>query len=195
MTVSAGRLRGGVELQRFLEAIPKKVRDATVRSALRAMAKPIVAEARLRAPKKSGKLARAIGAGSPRVNQDGTISIRVRLDRKKDHGFIGLFAEFGVRKHLISVQEQEKPFVIGRDGRRKADSIKTINKKVRSGSLVIGTHFIGPSVDHPGHGAHPFLVPALDAKRAEAVAAFGVKIREALKKNTGFTAPLIENDE
>lgn len=182
-------VRGLKELDAYLAALPEKMQKQVYRQALTAAAAPIRAEARLLARRQSGKMAAAIGTGSPRQNSDGTFQISVRLDPKKPHGFLGIFHEYGVRPHLISVTEADKPTTTKRDGRVVALSIKTINKRVASGSLVIGKHFVGPVVHHPGHSAHPFMRPALETKQDEAIAAFAQKIRDWLENKTGFVAP------
>lgn len=187
-------VRGLKDLDAYLAALPERMQKQAYRQALTAAAAPIRDEARQNARRQSGKMARSIGTGSARQNQDGTFQISVRLDPKKEHGFLGIFHEYGVQPHLISVTEGEKPKATKRDGRVVALSIKTINKRVRSGSLVIGKHFVGPVVEHPGHASHPFLRPALEAKRDEAVAAFAAKIRAFLENKTGFAAPAPEGD-
>jgi HK97 gp10 family phage protein len=189
----ASALKGGSELSAFLLAFPSRLQKNALRAGARAAAKPIRDEARLRAAKRSGKMAKAIKTGSPRINQDGSVSVRIRL--QGEHAFLGVFIEYGVAPHLISAQEQEMPFRVKRDGRREAYSMKLVNRMVKEGSLVIGEKFVGPTVMHPGHAAQPFMRPALDLKQKEAVNAFGLKIREFMKSKTGFTAPLLETDD
>lgn len=188
-------MKGLKELHAFLAAFPGKVQTRAMRSALTAAAKPITEEAKMLVARKSGQLARAISTGSPRKNQDGSFSVSIRPDPKKKHSFLGYFLEYGVQPHLITVQEDEKPKEVRRDGRVRTRSMKFINKQVRSGSLVIGQHFVGPVVHHPGHAAQPFLRPALDAKWREAAQAFADRLASYLKGKTGFTAPGVQLDE
>lgn len=191
MSITA--LKGGKELAAFLEAFPKRLKNGAIRAGLVAAAKPIRTQARQNARKRSGKMAKAIRTGSPRVNQDGTVSVRVYVDERKPHGFLGYFHEYGVDKHLISVSTQEKPFHINRHTRKpQVASMKLVNRMVKSGSLKVGQNFIGPIVQHPGHTAHPFLRPALDMREDDAIRAFGVRVQEYLKTKTGFTAPLLD---
>ena len=70
-------VKGLEELDRFLSALPKNMQTAAYRSGLTAAAGVIRDEARARAPRKSGLMARAIRSGSPRRNEDGSFSISV----------------------------------------------------------------------------------------------------------------------
>jgi HK97 gp10 family phage protein len=191
------QMKGMKELAAYLDALPANMKRNAISQGLRAMARPIVAEARLRAPKGSGQLAESIKAGDPHDNRDGTFSIRVRTDPKGNkHAFLGLFFEYGVRDHYITVpgaaieavNASLKPLKSGRR-RGRQTLMKHLNRKVRDGSLVIGGNFVGPIVHHPGFRARPFLVPALDIRAEEAIAAFGGKVREYLEKlkaKTGY---------
>jgi HK97 gp10 family phage protein len=171
------------ELDAFLSALPKNMQKAAYRQALTAAAAPIRDEAKLLAPKESGKMAKAIKTGSPRQNPDGTFSISIRLDG--EHSFLGLFHEYGVRPHLIASTGKGE----GRVAVRKAfEGNGTIN----AGVMRIGDDFVSGIISHPGHSAHPFMRPALDAKADEAVQAFAAKIRSYLEGKTGFAAPMDE---
>jgi len=171
------------ELDRYLSVLPKNMQKQAYRSALTAAAAPVRDEARLRAPKQTGKMARAIKTGSARQNPDGTFSISIRLDGP--HSFLGLFHEFGVSPHLIARTGKGE----GRVAVRKAkDGKGTIN----GGVMKIGDDFVSGIITHPGHAAQPFMRPALDAKADEAVQAFAAKIRAYLEGKTGFAAPLDE---
>lgn len=173
-------VKGLKELDAYLSALPKKLETGAYRAGLTAAAAVIRDEAKLRAPKQTGKMARAIRSGSPRKNQDGTFSIRVSLD-KGDHGFLGLFHEFGVSPHLIAATGKGE----GRVAIRKAKEGKgTIERHV----LKIGDDFVSGIISHPGHPAQPFLRPALDAKAKEAVMAFRGRIVAYIEGKTGFNA-------
>jgi len=64
--------------------------------------------------------------------------------------------------------------------------------KVDLRPMKIGDRFVSGIIHHPGHSAHPFMRPALDAKVQEAVQAFATRIRAFLEKKTGFAAPIDE---
>lgn len=189
------QMKGFRELDAYLGALPINMQKNAIRQALTAAARPVRDEARLRAPKKSGKLARAINTGSARRNEDGTFSISVRLTGN-DHAFLGYFFEYGVRPHFIRVSTAQldaldaslKPQKSGRRRGTKA-LMKRLNDKVRNESLVIGGNFVGPVIHHPGFRAQPFLVPALDTRADDAIAAFAGGIRkylEGVKAKTGY---------
>lgn len=161
-------LKGGKELEQFLSAFPAKLQKGAVRAGVTAAAKVLRTEARLQAPKDTGKFAKSIRSSSSRVNQDGTVSIRVFVDRKKPHGWLGPMIEYGIAPHDITI----KP---GKAGK-------------------LGDEFVSGTISHPGVVAQPFLRPALDLKAGEAIEAFGVRIRDYLKDKTGFSAPVLEVD-
>lgn len=188
--MSNSPVRGLKELDDFLASLPAKMQKQAYRQALTAAAAPIRDEARSNARRQSGKMARAIGTGSARQNQDGTFQISVRLDPKKEHGFLGVFHEYGVRPHFIRAGDTGKSARILTKAARRGD----VTGDVKTGHLKIGDTFISGEVFHPGHGAHPFMRPALEAKRDEAMAAFADRIRAFLEKKTGFVAPVSEGE-
>ncbi|WP_257540650.1 HK97-gp10 family putative phage morphogenesis protein [Sphingobium sp. CFD-1] len=178
-------LPGLKELDGFLAALPMNMQKAAYRQALTAAAKPVRDEARNLAPKESGKMAKAIKTGSPRQNPDGTFSISIRLEG--EHSFLGLFHEYGVRPHYIAAGDSDL------SARKLTQAVRREGSSdVETGALKIGDNFISGQILHPGHAAHPFMRPALDAKADEAVQAFAAKIRSYLEGKTGFAAPLDE---
>lgn len=176
-------VKGLRELDAYLSALPKNMQKGAYRAGLTAAAKPIRDEARNLARRSSGKMARAIKTGSARQNEDGTFSIKVAL--RGEHGFIGLFAEYGVKPHYIARTGKGE----GRVAIRKA---KEGTGTIQGGVMKIGTDFVSGIISHPGHMAHPFMRPALDAKADEAVKAFADRIRAYIEGKTGFVAPLDE---
>jgi len=176
------QMKGLKETMEFLEAFPKRIQNGAVRSALTAAARPVRDQARVNAPRETGKLAKSIKTGSPRINQDGTVSIKVRLTG--EHSFLGWFHEYGVRPHFISAGDSGKsPRVLTKAARNGSSS------DVATGALKIGDTYVTGTVLHPGFAARPFLRPALDMKAQEAISAFGDRLRSYLKDKTGFTAP------
>lgn len=183
--MTTANVKGLKELDAFLAALPKKLETGAYRAGLTAAARVIADEAKVRVPRKTGKLAKAIGSSSPRKNQDGTfsISVRVRGPNEKggnSHAFLGLFHEYGVRPHLIASTGKGE----GRVAVKKAkDGTGTIDAKV----LKIGDRYVSGVVSHPGHAARPFMRPALDAKWLEAVEAFRVRIVGYLENKTNLS--------
>tara|TARA_R110002072_G_scaffold38314_4_gene110911 strand:+ start:16300 stop:16866 length:567 start_codon:yes stop_codon:yes gene_type:complete len=172
-------LKGLKELDAYLSALPKNMQTGAYRAGLTAAARVVRDEARQRAPKASGKMAKAIKTGSARRNADGTFSVTVRLDdRGNNHAFLGLFFEFGVAPHYIASTGPGQ----GRVAVRKA-----VNSGTKIGGVMkIGDRFVSGVIHHPGHAAKPFLRPALDAKEDEAIRAFADKIRAYIEGKTGF---------
>lgn len=186
-------VKGLAELDRFLAVLPGNMEKQAYRSGLTAAAAPIRDEARLRAPKESGKMAKAIKTGSPRQNEDGTFSVFIRLDG--EHSFLGLFHEYGVSPHFIAAGDSGlSPRLLTRRGKGGIDVVARRQGDDAPEVLKIGNAFVTGGVQHPGHAAHPFMRPALDAKADAAVKAFGDRIRAYLEGKTGFAAP-IDTDE
>ncbi len=169
------KLKGGPELLALLDQLPTKVGRAAVRGGVRAAAKVVQQEARANVRRRSGALARSLKLST---RTDGHI-VSAKVTAKGRHSFLAPFIEYGVRPHLITVSDEDRPTAKTRRGDRKA-SIKLVNRMVRSGSLVINGSFVGPYVHHPGHAAFPFLRPALDTKAAEAINVMGEYIRSRL---------------
>lgn len=174
-------VKGLKELDAFLSALPKKLETGAYRAGLTAAARVIANEAKLRAPKKTGKLAQAIGLSSSRKNQDGTFSISVRVRGPEEkggntHAFLGILHEYGVAPHLIASTGKGEGRVSLRTG------------EATTGVLKIGDDFVSGVISHPGHAAHPFMRPALDAKWRDAVEAFRVRIVSYIEGKTGFNA-------
>lgn len=176
---------GLAELDKFLSVLPKNMQTGAYRAALTAAARPIRDEARLRAPKDSGKMAKGIRSGSPRKNQDGTFSISISSSGQ--HGFLALFHEYGTNPHYITAGSSN---LSARMLTRNAGNGGTSD--IESQTLVINGQFVTGAVMHPGQPARPFMRPALDIKADEAVAAFAARIRAYLEGKTGFAAPLPE---
>lgn len=174
-------VRGLKELNGFLAAFPKKLQNGAYRSGIRAAGNVIKEEAKLRAPKRTGKMARAITTGSPRVNQDGTVSVRVYVDERKPNGFLGYFHEYGVSPHLIASTGKG-------EGQVAVRAASEGRGTVSNGVLKIGEDFVSGIISHPGHVANPFMRPALDAKYREAVEAFRDQIIKYVEGKTGFDA-------
>lgn len=172
------------ELDAYLSALPKNMQTGAYRAGLTAAAAVVRDEARMRAPRKSGKLAKSIRSGSARRNPDGTFSITVG-PRGKEHAFLGLFHEFGVRPHYIARTGKGE----GRVAVRKA---KEGTGKINARAMKIGDDFVSGIISHPGFIARPFLRPALDIRADEAVQAFAQRIRDYIEGKTGFVAPLDE---
>lgn len=174
-------MKGGKELDAFLQAFPARIQKGAVRSALTAAAKPVRDQARINAPRKSGKMARAIKTSSPKVEQDGRVTIKVQL--KGQHSYLGRFIEYGVRPHFISAGDSDL------SARKLTQKTRREGSATAGGVLKIGDSIVSGAVLHPGLAAKPFLRPALDTMADAATQAFADRLRSYLKDKSGLTAP------
>lgn len=116
---------------------------------------------------------------SPEVAADINVSVRVepglvtgKILVKGRNAFKAPWLEYGTDPHFITVDPEASG---GRTARR-------VNKLVREGSLVIGGHFVGPSVHHPGAKPYPFIRPAIDTKLDDGLAAMRSHIADQAGK-------------
>ena len=102
------KLKGGPELLRLLDELPKNLERNVIRGGLRAGAKVIQQQAKANVPVRTGKLKKAIGIGT-RV-EGSKLSSYVKL--RGTGSYLGLFIEYGVAPHLISVSDADKPALV-----------------------------------------------------------------------------------
>lgn len=144
-----------------------KGHPALLRGAVREAAEVVAAEAAYRSESSE------VSAG-----------LSVRTKRQEPHRMVGAVLLRGVtRRHTQWLQSRANwleygtspHFITVDDGQRGGRGVGRINMQVREaggdGSLVIGGQFVGATVFHPGARPSPFMRPALDTKRAEAIAA------------------------
>lgn len=182
-------LKGGKELSAFLQAFPDRIQRNAVNAGLRASAKVVRDQARANAPKKSGKYAKSIKTGSPRKNDDGTISITIRP--KGEHSYLGLWLEYGVGAHFLTGGDSGKSARLltrqmNRDG---------VSSDVETRAMKIGNNWVSGAILHPGFAPKPHFRPALDTQAENAIKAFADRIESYLKDKTGFTAPSFGVDD
>lgn len=176
-------LKGGPELIDFLGAFPNRMRNGAVRAGMVAGAAPVRDQARALSPKPAGLMAKAIRTGSPKVNQDGTVTIRISMRNKSGraynrHAFLGIFWEYGTKAYSGKV--------IMRAGRSRRRS----GKFHTNGKKAFGMY---PNI--AAHPKRPFMGPALEQRSSEAVTAFGDRVRTYISTKANFTAPVtIEAD-
>lgn len=180
-----GVVKGGDELMNALSALPQNLQRNAIRAGLRAGAAPIRDKARELAPKSSGLTAKAIDLSSARDNRDGTFSITVRVNTKKRHGFLAYFHEFGVAPHFIARTGKGQ-------GRKAVQAALGGQGKLDLKPMRIGGEFVSGVISHPGHAAQPFMRPAFDLAKEEAVAAFAARIRDFIEGKTGYIVPVDE---
>lgn len=161
------KIKGGKELHALLQQLPVEIETKIMRNAMAAGVRVIRDEAKLQVAdtSESGLLRKAIK--STRNTKRGQVIAKVKL--KGPHSYAGLFLEYGVEPHEISVRNAE-------------------------GSLKIGKNYVGQEVMHPGFSAKPFFRPAFDAKAKEAINVIGEYIGRYLQFGS-ISAPTIAVDE
>lgn len=177
-------VRGREQVRAYTRSIPAALESKVLRGAARAGATVIADEASARSV--SSEVSAAVKV-STRQDVPGRVVAKIQV--KGDGAFIAPWLEYGTSPHFITVDDRQ------RDGR----GVRRINQQVREaggdGSLVIGGKFVGATVFHPGAQPHPFLRPALDHKRAEAIAAAQAYINTRLAREGLGGADVPESDE
>jgi HK97 gp10 family phage protein len=170
-------VKGLDALNKALQELPVKIERNALRGAMRAGAKEFLTLARAKAPVDDGDLRRSIKIRtSARGGQ-----VKATVVAGDEVAWYSHLVEFGTKKHIISMAAKDRPTRMTRRGLR-AYSIRTINRMIDRGSLVIGGAFVGPKVEHPGAKPHPFMRPALDAGQRPALDAFAAYLRKRIDK-------------
>lgn len=159
---------GGKALAKALSELPLKIERNVMRSALRAGASVIAAEARRNVPVDTQELKRSIRTSSN--SKRGMVEANAVVgNRKTKKGWYATFVEFGTAPHLIRAGKN-KPVLSFRDRN--------------------GVWHRALEVNHTGAVAKPFMRPAFDTKGEEAVKAVADRIRERLTdQNINQVAP------
>lgn len=159
-------LRGGAELDKLLEELPKRVATRLGRNAVNAGARVIAAEARRRAPVETGDLKKAIRVRSKRSRLPITLrlnSVEATAGVGGREGPLAHIIEFGTAPHrIVASPGKVLRFEVGGDVR------------------------FAKAVQHPGAAPKPFLRPAAESKAGAALQQIGDNLgkgieREALK--------------
>jgi HK97 gp10 family phage protein len=134
------------ELGEVLDALAgdKKLSGKAVRGILNKAAKPIIQKAQELAPKEDGDLQKAIGTVPGRGQGKGE---QVYIGPRRGgrfKGYAGHLVEYGTAPHLIRA-------------------------KAAGGQLHLRGNVFVEKVHHPGATAKPFMRPAFDSKKDEAI--------------------------
>ncbi|MBB3347321.1 HK97 gp10 family phage protein [Sphingomonas sp. BK069] len=109
--------------------------------------------------------------------------IRVRVDVKPGWGrSLAIWAEYGTVGHYISVDREQSG---GRTTRR-------VNKLAKGGTLVINGKPVGKTVWHKGARQVPFMRPAIDLRRADAIKAAQAYIDQQVRNGAIAGGPIDE---
>lgn len=145
-----------------LRKIPNELRVRVAQNAVNRGARVIRDEAKARVPVRTGRLRSSIrtfvrrsGVGRHSV----VAAVGVRGGGKQSRVHIARFLEYGTRGHVIEPKSKR--------GRRKAALLLSMGVAVRR-------------AEHPGAGPRPFLRPAYDAKKQEALNAMAASLRKGI---------------
>jgi hypothetical protein len=145
-------IKGGAELDRFLQELPVKLEKNVLRGAMRAGANVVLPVVQQNAPKKTGELEMGIKVSTS--SRGGRVMAKIKLTGK--HAFLGKWFEFtGVKEHAIRAK--------------------------KGGALFFGGIFV-KTVDVKGFQAKPFMRPALETSAPSAIAAAAAYIKGRLTK-------------
>lgn len=171
-------IAGLSDLYQAMQQLPAKVEGNMMRGALRAGLKVMQGAAQSKVPVDDGDL------------RD---SIRIRFKgRSQAYGWVRLelvaggkkaphagWVEHGTAEHMIASKHK-----VQRKTRRglRDMSLKTMNKMLNAGSLVIGNQLVGPVVLHPGAKPKPYMRPTLDSSQTQALTAVADYLTARLPK-------------
>lgn len=151
-------LIGLSDLKQKLEALGSELPKEMIETALKAGALPIVAEAKLHAPVKTGTLRRSIHEGEPEWESDTVASIKIGVSlaevpyaARQEFGFVGTEE---VKEHTRT---------------SKTGVVHTVHTFTREASTP----------------AHPYLRPGFDNKREEAVKEMADVMKVLIRKRAG----------
>ena len=151
----AVRARGRAETQRYLQQLPGQM-TTVLRGAGRAGGRVIADEAKMRS--RSDEVSDNVIVQTKVDDEQVRVTITIRAGWARS---LATWLEYGTAAHFISVD----------DGQRGGKTVRRINDEGRPATLLVNGKPVGATVYHPGAQAHPFLRPALDLKRIDAVAA------------------------
>jgi len=112
-------------LVKALNDFPARVQKNILTSAVRAGATLVAKEARLRAPKDSGQMAKSIGVVKRRSKNKSEIHFAVTPRKNRPHAFIAKFHEFGTSKMPAH------PFMRPAAETKAEEVIESVKKKMR----------------------------------------------------------------
>jgi HK97 gp10 family phage protein len=154
-------IKGGAELQRFLNQLPVKVEKNIMRAALRAGANVIKAEAKENVPVQDGDLKRSIKVSTSA--RRGTVRAKVKAGDQK--AWYWHFVEFGTAAHTIKARNGKRLFFNG------------IFAKVVNHPGAKAKPFMRPALDNKANDA----IRAVGRKISERLTKHGINNAPALE--------------
>lgn len=163
-------IKGGRELQEYLNTLPAKIEKNLMKAALRQGANVILEAARQNAPSETGALRRSIKVSTGGRSGEAKAIIRAggKTSMGKNKGsrdvWYALLVEYGTAPHSITVGQDSK-------------ALGVPNKPVHT-------------VSHPGAAPRPYMRPAIDEKADAAVRKVGEILRQRLSTEHGIDVPM-----
>lgn len=122
-------LQGGAELMDALEALGPAMEKKVLRSAMREAAKPMLAEAKRRAPVLTGQLRKSLKIKAMKRRSNGQVGVLIATEKGffKGETFYGAFQEFGTKKLPA------RPFIRPAFESNKARAVRIVTEAIRIG--------------------------------------------------------------
>lgn len=172
-------VEGGAELERALRRLPGQLHKKIMRGAIGQAGREIEQRVERYAPRRRrGSLKNAFSVSTRLLGGLRSATATAKVKAHKDIYWAHM-VEFGTRRHIISVKN--RPGRMTRRGYREF-STRTINRRVKDGTMVIGRDLVGPMVVHPGARARPFARTALVRGTGAALKRMADYIRKRLAK-------------
>jgi hypothetical protein len=169
-------VRGRAEVSRYLRQLPEHI-TKVLHGSGRAGGKVVAEDAKRRCRSD------AVGEAVVEKTEVDGLQVRVRITVKPGWArSVAIWLEYGTSSHFITVD----------DDQRQGMTARRINSTGKARSLLINGKPVGTSVFHPGAQPHPFLRPALDASRAEAIAAAQAYVTARIGHNGG---PALDDED
>lgn len=151
------QILGGKETEQILAALGESLGPKVVREHIRAGARVIVKQAQENASHAdvTGGVRKSIGTINNKEDKLGVI-VTARRSKRYKKGYVAHLLEYGAAPHIISLKK-------GKDGKK---------------ALKMANGGFAREVEHPGIKPSPFMRPAWDTKKDQALKV----IREGLKK-------------
>lgn len=195
-------IKGRDSIRKYLDRMMIEIEEQVLPGAARAAAKVIANRAKENLGSKS---ARVKGGGKMPIAD--AVKVKVRRTKtghlatvylKGPSAYPAKWLEYGTSPHFISVDPNYRQ---GMTARRINTLDRKAEKEGRTGpghSLFIGGKAVGTTVHHDGADPYPFLRPAMDHSKGDAIAAAQAYIHKRLTKHgIGHNGgpPLLDKDD
>lgn len=178
MATNEFHIAGLSDLYAKLQQLPAKIEGNIMRGAMRAGLNVIKAAAQDNVPVGQGDLRDSIRVRARGKSLEyGWVRLHLVAGGKK--AYYAHWVENGTAEHIIASKKK-----LQRKTRRgmRDMSLKTMNKMLNAGSLVIGNQLVGPVVLHPGARPRPYMRPAFDTTHEQALSTVADYIRKRLPR-------------